>query len=137
MERIICVDDDPMCLLLGEVVLKQSGYAKDVLLAESGLAALSLLERLYPAIGQQPGSAALPTLILLDLNMPEMSGWDFLDIFKRQYQHLSGLVRIVILSSSIDTADIIRSRQYNAVSDFISKPLTIEVVNKLEKAVAA
>jgi CheY-like chemotaxis protein len=137
MERVICIDDDPLCLLLAEVVIKQSNVADEVLFANSGQAALSLLKNIYSTGENQLASQELSTLILLDLNMPVMNGWEFLDVFEKEYQHLYGLVKIVILTSSIDTADIIRSRQYKSVSDYISKPITVEVLNKLKIGLAA
>jgi CheY-like chemotaxis protein len=67
--------------------------------------------------------------------MPVMNGWEFLDAFEKDYQHLTGLVKIVILTSSIDNADIIRSRQYNIVSDYISKPITADAMVKLKTGI--
>lgn len=137
MERVICVDDDPLCLLLAEVTIKQSDFANEILLAQSGSAAFSLLNNLYSTGHKQSESQELSGLIFLDINMPVMNGWEFLDAFEKDFQHLFGLVRIVILSSSIDTGDIIKSRQYKSVSDYIAKPLTIDVLNKLKTAIAA
>ena len=137
MERVICIDDDPLCLLLAEVVVKQSNVANEILLAESGSSALSLLNNLYPISENRLASQESPTLIFLDLNMPVMNGWEFLDVFEKDYQHLCRLVKIVILTSSIDTADIIKSRQYKIVSDYISKPLTAAVIDKLKAGLAA
>lgn len=137
MERIICVDDDPLCLFLAEVTIKESNMANEILLAESAPAAISLLKDLYSKDDQKLESQELSTLIFLDINMPVMNGWDFLEIFENEFQHLFGQVRIFILSSSIDTADIIRSKQYKSVDDYIAKPLTVEVLNKVKTAIAA
>jgi CheY-like chemotaxis protein len=136
MERIICVDDDPLCLFLAELTIKESHLANEILLVESAPAAISLLKDLYSIVDHDLASQEQEpsTLIFLDINMPVMNGWDFLDAFEKDFQHLFGLVRIVILSSSIDTADIIRSRQYKTVSDYIAKPLTVDVLNKLKTA---
>ena len=136
MERVICIDDDPLCLLLAEVVIKQSNVTNEIHLAESGPAAFSLLNKIH-STSDQLVARDLSTLIFLDLNMPVMNGWEFLEAFEKDYQHLHDLVKIVILTSSIDTADIIRSRQYKIVSDYISKPITAEVLNKLKTSVAA
>ena len=137
MERIICIDDDPLCLLLEEMVIKQANIADETLLADSGSAAFSLLNKLYSADNKHVSLEEPSTLIFLDINMPVMNGWDFLGVFEEKYQHLFGKVKIVILSSSIDTEDIIKSRQYKTVSNFISKPLTVEVVNKFKGAIRA
>jgi len=137
MERVICIDDDPLCLLLAEVVIKQTNVANEVLLADSGPAALSLLKKLYSTGENKLVSQELSTLIFLDLNMPVMNGWEFLDVFERDYQHLCGLVKIVILTSSIDTADILRARQYKIVSDYMPKPITADAILKLKTGIAA
>jgi CheY-like chemotaxis protein len=135
MERVICIDDDPICLLLADVVIQQSNVANEVLLANSAHAGLSLLKNIYSIDKHQLASQGSSTLIFLDLNMPVMNGWEFLDAFEKDYQHLTGLVKIVILTSSIDNADIIRSRQYNIVSDYISKPITADAMVKLKTGI--
>lgn len=136
MERIICVDDDPLCLFLAELTIKESSFAREIHLVESAPAAISLLNGLFSIEDHDLASPEPTTLIFLDLNMPAMNGWEFLDTYEKDFQHLFGLVRIVILSSSIDTADIIRSRQYKSVSDYITKPLTVAVLDKLKTAIA-
>jgi response regulator of citrate/malate metabolism len=138
MDRIICVDDDPLCLFLAEMTIKESNYANEILLAESAPAAITLLNTLFSRDNQNLDSEEEPaTLIFLDINMPGMNGWDFLETYEKEFRHLFGLVRIIILSSSIDTADMIRSRQYQSVADYIVKPLTVDVLNKLKSAIAA
>lgn len=137
MERILCVDDDPLCLFLAELTIKESNIANEILLAESVPAAISLLNDIFSANDQNLDSHEATTVIFLDINMPGMNGWDFLEIFEKDFQHLFRLVKIYILSSSIDTADIIRSKQYKSVVDYIAKPLTADICNKLKTAIAA
>jgi CheY-like chemotaxis protein len=72
-----------------------------------------------------------PEIIFLDINMPEMNGWDFLEALQELPSHLSNKCRIVMLSSSIDTADIRKARTYAMVEDFISKPLTVDKLNRI------
>ncbi|ETZ20868.1 hypothetical protein N824_29715 [Pedobacter sp. V48] len=63
----------------------------------------------------------LPDVILLDLNMPVIDGWQFLDAFSQL--ELSRNVRIYLASSSIDVVDHTKARQYKTVSNFLIKPL--------------
>src|SRR5687767_14852132 len=100
MERVICVDDDTLCLFLAELTIKESSFAKEVLLVESAPAAISLLNKLFSTDNQDLVSGEASTLLFLDINMPVMNGWEFLDVFEKDFQHLFGLVRIFILSSS-------------------------------------
>jgi CheY-like chemotaxis protein len=62
----------------------------------------------------------IPDVIFLDINMPEMDGWEFLN----EFQKTVSTAKVYMLSSSIDPADINRSKEYSCVSDFLSKPLT-------------
>jgi CheY-like chemotaxis protein len=66
---------------------------------------------------------SLPDIILLDLNMPKFSGWDFLRNFKYLYPTLKKKIDIFILSSSIDPLDQKRSMDYPFVKGFFIKPL--------------
>lgn len=66
----------------------------------------------------------LPDYIFLDINMPVMNGWDFLDVFDRLRIDPLGKIKIYILSSSVFAHDIDKSRMYPAVKEFISKPLS-------------
>lgn len=128
------MDDDPLCLLLAELTIKESNFTNEVFLAESGLAAISLLNDHFSKDADELASGEASTLIFLDINMPVMNGWEFMNTFENDFPHLFGQVRIIILSSSIDTADLIRSRQYKSVSDYIAKPLTVDILNKLQTA---
>lgn len=70
----------------------------------------------------------LPDVILLDLNMPDVNGWDFLDMYEKIRPELSKDIRIYIVTSSVDENDKMRSKTYYAVKGFISKPLSPEIM---------
>lgn len=72
-----------------------------------------------------------PTIFLLDLNMPTMTGWKFLEKFRDFPQAVLKQFKIYILSSSIDPADKLRALNNPLVKDFIEKPLTFENIDKL------
>jgi CheY-like chemotaxis protein len=76
-------------------------------------------------------AANLPDIILLDLQMPEFDGWDFLDEFGKIYKSLTKSIKIYIFSSSINPVDISRSATYPFVCDFISKPMKQETLQQL------
>ena len=70
-------------------------------------------------------------VILMDINMPQMDGWDFLSEFEKLPAHVHQKCRVIMLTSSIDFSDIKRSKTYSSVTDFISKPLTLEKLSAL------
>jgi CheY-like chemotaxis protein len=76
MERVICVDDETLCLFLAELTIKESNFANEIFLVENAPTAISLLNKLFSADNQDEEPS---TLILLDINMPVMNGWEFLD----------------------------------------------------------
>ncbi len=73
----------------------------------------------------------LPDLILLDINMPGMNGWDFLDRYSEFTDSLQQRCPVVMLTSSVNQHDMQRSRGYRAVTGFISKPLTVEALEQM------
>lgn len=80
-----------------------------------------------------------PDVILLDLQMPEFNGWDFLEQFENVYKSLDKKVCVYVFSSSIDPADKKRSQEFSFVSDFISKPMRKETLHMIyeKHAIAA
>ena len=74
-------------------------------------------------------SEDLPQLLFLDLNMPGMSGWDFLDWYEEN--GFKGKMKVVIITSSVLNEDKRKAERYEDVLDFIDKPLTKESVQNI------
>ena len=106
------IDDDPLTNMIHETLLDHYNSALQVrtfTFAGDALEALSSEEE-------------TPDLIFLDINMPEIDGWQFLD----SYEKLKVDSRLIMVSSSIYSEDINRAKSYSSVEQFISKPLTLE-----------
>jgi DNA-binding response OmpR family regulator len=114
MERkILCIDDSETALILLDYALNEAGY--QTVLARSADEAIKILNTL------------IPDLILLDLSMPDISGYEFLEMrIKLKIEK----VPIIIISAYDSRESILRTRNLGA-TDFVSKPLRIEQV--LEK----
>jgi CheY-like chemotaxis protein len=76
-------------------------------------------------------SDRLPDMIFLDINMPIMNGWDFLERYKSIQQKITKLITIYIMSSSVDPRDISRSKKYRSVKDYVLKPVTRPALEKI------
>jgi CheY-like chemotaxis protein len=76
----------------------------------------------------------LPDFIFLDINMPIMNGWEFLEEYQRLNIDPLGKSKIFIISSSVFSNDINRAKSYPIVKSFISKPLSVEKIKELFEA---
>lgn len=73
----------------------------------------------------------LPDMILLDINMPLMDGWEFLKAYDQIKDRLGKAIKIYVVSSSIDERDVSRARSINHVVDYVEKPVTTDRLREL------
>ncbi|RXR30641.1 response regulator [Flavobacterium piscinae] len=131
LKTILCVDDDPITLMLCKKVIKKAEFSEDVMFANNGQEAYELFQTLVSKKNKSE-EFQLPQLIFLDLNMPVMNGWEFLDLFNKTISNEFSQTKVIILSSTIDPADYNKAKQYDVVSHFLSKPITVEMLENLK-----
>ena len=113
-ERVMLVDDNDADLLFTDVVLRGRGIASDVLSFDTAQAALAYLQDdAHPPV----------SLILLDINMPEMDGFAFLSVWDRLWATRPGAPPVVMLTSSPEPADRARALAHASVRGYLVKPL--------------
>jgi CheY-like chemotaxis protein len=122
LDCIILVDDDEVTNFVHEAVIEDAGVTKEVLVVEDGRKALNLLQEL------ENNSTNCPNLIFLDINMPVMNGFEFLDAYQQMKGQLKQPVIIVMLTSSLNPQDVVRAQAAGA-TDFLDKPLTADKLN--------
>ncbi|MFA9188318.1 response regulator [Flavobacterium sp. FBOR7N2.3] len=130
LDLILCVDDDPITLMLCKKVITKASFSKTIITAKNGEEALQYFNSI---INKEENK--LPNLIFLDLNMPVMDGWEFLDNFNSSKYSEINTTKIVVLSSTIDPEDLQKSKKYPMVIDFLSKPITTNMLNYLESKI--
>ena len=123
LDQILCIDDDPITLMLCKKVISRALFSKEIMTLQNGEEAINYFNNLKQ-ISNQESATVLPQLIFLDLNMPVMGGWEFLDYFNDEKFSEFNSIKVVILSSTIDPEDLEKSKQYPMVFDFLSKPIS-------------
>lgn len=120
---VLLVDDSEFDRMYTTAILGRTGLPWAVQECESGAEALK-------AIAQAPG---LTALILLDINMPGMDGFEFLAAFERLPEALRGDTAVVVMSSSPLDTDRQRALAHAVVKDYVVKPLTLAQAQRLAR----
>jgi CheY-like chemotaxis protein len=128
LDQILCVDDDAITLMLCKKVIERASFSAEIITANNGEEALALFHKL-----KNQHSAKKPQLIFLDLNMPIMGGWEFLDNFTSAEYEEFNHIGIIVLSSTINPEDLIKAKKYPVVIDFLSKPISKNMLEYLKE----
>jgi len=119
LNSILLIDDNEFDNYYHEKVIQNNNIAENIVIKSSGADAIAYLKSLT--------ADAFPELILLDINMPGMNGWDVLDEYEKM--GISGdRTKVIMLTTSIDPDDEKKARSYAFVFDFIIKPLSDETL---------
>jgi CheY-like chemotaxis protein len=129
LNKVLFIDDDSVALMLNGKLVEKTLFAKKTVTALNGKLGLDYLNKL---LSDQKHST-FPELIFLDLNMPVMDGWDFLDRFSDLAFPEGKQSKVIVLSSSINPEDLERSKNHAVVIDFIPKPVTVEILERLKE----
>ncbi|UJH66082.1 response regulator [Allomuricauda sp. SCSIO 65647] len=129
IKRACVIDDDPIYTYWAKKIMGELKFSESILVFENGYDAIKGLKEITEK-GEK-----LPEVILLDLNMPIMDGWDFLEDFIKLPHHNEDKVYVYIVSSSIAQRDLERAKDFDIVHNYILKPLTIKKLDGILKSV--
>lgn len=122
---VLLVDDDDVTNFLNSKVIEHAKVAEHIEVKLNGQEALDFLSP------QHTTASEPPSLILLDLNMPIMDGWEFLEAYKEKLSKQNSKPNIILLSASSNPDDIKRASKMPMVSAYRTKPLTTELLEEI------
>ena len=129
IKNLFLVDDDDIFIFLSKKDIEHSDLVEKITVFNNGLDALNFIKE------NINNPELLPEIILLDIAMPIMDGWQFLKEYEKINSGIEKTITIYMCTSSISPDDISRTKEISAVSDYLIKPITgekvIEIMNKL------
>jgi CheY-like chemotaxis protein len=127
---ILVIDDDEPTNFFSRMIIEESGCTNHIRIMESGRDALEYISK-SRAAGADPEQYPEPDLILLDINMPAMNGWEFLEEYKKLGGHERSATRTIMLTTSLFPEDRIKASHSPEVSGFENKPITVEKLENI------
>lgn len=127
---VLLVDDDPAVNFYHNHILQEANIAEQVAQAYNGKDALSYL-CCIEKFKRREAECQLPSLIFLDLNMPVMNGFDFLDVFEKWSCPRKNDIKVCILTTSDHELDHQKAATYSCIAEYLSKPLSSEVLQQV------
>ena len=129
VETLCLVDDDEIFTFLMRIIIEETNLVKKIQVFPNGVKALMFLEE-----SLEGDVNDIPDIILLDVNMPVMGGWEFLEKYLLLLPRIPKKITIYVVSSSISYYDVEKARSITEVTDYIIKPITKQMIIKMIEA---
>jgi CheY-like chemotaxis protein len=123
---ILLIDDDEPTNFLNRMVIEEVDCASRVEVMQSARDALKYLTNTTPE-----GTYPRPDLVFLDINMPAMDGWEFIEKYNQLPEDQKAKIIVVMLTTSFNPEDELKARKISGVSGFKNKPLTPEILMQI------
>lgn len=128
---ILLIDDNPADNEFHKIIIEEAGICNHIKIALNGVEALEYLRKSGEAGGE--GGLPKPNIIFLDINMPLMNGFEFLEEYKKLDEKIKSDLVIVMLTTSLNPDDAKKAKEDSQVNEFQNKPLTIESLQEIIK----
>jgi CheY-like chemotaxis protein len=125
IDKLFLVDDDEIFTMLFSLSLQKNESVKSMEVFCNGKEAINHIE------GNADNPIMLPDVIFLDLNMPIMDGWQFLDRYESILPKLAKQIDVYVLSSSIFPEDVSRAKSFDSVIEYLIKPIANEKLTEI------
>lgn len=122
---VLLIDDSEFDNLFHERVIRKSDLVENVIIKTSGTEALEYLKENHRL------NRACPDIIFLDINMPGMNGWEFIEKYQQLEEQSKSKVVLVMLTTSDNPRDINKAQEYPAISDYKIKPLSKPILEEV------
>jgi CheY-like chemotaxis protein len=120
--KVLLAEDDLLTTMICEKMFKLSNFAENITSVVNGKLALEYIEQ---------NKENLPEIIFLDLRMPVMDGWEFLEKYQHLKANLPAQPKIFVLSSTLDPEDLKRAKDFSFIERIVTKPLSKADLEKI------
>lgn len=125
--NLLVIDDDDINVFIIKKIVERTGYSVSMVSKSDGKMAIDYL------VSIEHDKESFPHLILIDINMPVLNGWEFIEAYEKL--SFPNKPDMYMLSSSVYENDIEKAKTYKSIKGFISKPLSIERLSELLRQV--
>ena len=127
---VMLIDDNEIDNLINQKMIEAANITEHIFTHTGARSAIEFLKNIEKV--EDVAEKILPDVIFLDIDMPLMDGFQFLDEFDKLSYTTKHKCKIVILTSSINPQDVNKSKEYSYVKKYINKPLSQENLEKLD-----
>ncbi|MEN8839008.1 MAG: response regulator [Flavobacteriales bacterium] len=127
LNSVLLIDDDEPTNFIAKMIVSKADLNNSTEAIQSGTKALEFLKK------EELTHNDIPDLIFLDINMPTMNGWEFLEEYKELEIHKKKKIYLYMLTTSMNDEDEYRSQKYEHVDGFLIKPLTLKAYTEIVK----